>query len=94
MSTTTPTFVGAPIRYNDITKPTQPILRDMYHDLATNKILVFNGSWWADVDTDEPQGPTVEELCEQHPGLKELKDKMDEATEKFNAYKALVQENK
>lgn len=37
--------------------------------------------------------PTVDQLCEQHPGLAQLKSELDAAQAKFDAYLALVKEN-
>ena len=68
--------------------PTSPTGGETYYDVTTNQLRIFVGSSWAIVSDNSHWGkPTEEEnldaLCEQHPGLKELR-------EKFEAYKALV----
>jgi hypothetical protein len=58
---------------------------------------VYDGSHWVELTTTSailniPKTVRVTDLCEQHPGLKELNQELDEAQEKFDAYLALVKE--
>jgi hypothetical protein len=96
MSTEQSTLFGKTIVINHLGTviPSQPLRGDMYIDSNTGETRVFDGNAWiliTDFVADlPPQGPTVEELCEQHPGLKELQDQLREAQEKFDSYLILV----
>lgn len=93
------TFYGVPITV--VSKPTpSPIAGEVYVDTKTGKSLVYDGRFWIEITTFASPGAemwnenSVEVLCEKHPGLAELKENLDEATEKFQAYLALVKEHK
>ena len=84
------------ITYSGTVKPASPIRGEMYVDLNTSTNWIYDGITWVTIHPnistpfEFPVGPSVEELCEKHPGLKELKDELDEAQAKFDSYLILV----
>jgi len=96
------TFYGHAVEF--VTEqPEVPVIGQMYVDKVDYRTKIFNGRFWEcfnSVSTSalvfngsaRNEAAYEEELCEKHPGLKELKEQLKEAQEKFAAYKALVQE--
>jgi len=95
---------GRPIEYVSGPGP-NPRQGQMYVEPLTFRSMMFDGTQWVELALDPNSMEMMSwqeevayealieaELCAQHPGLKELKDQLDEAREKFEAYKALVKE--
>ena len=79
--------------------PSTPTVGQIWLDTQDNEIKIFDGIGWVTIDPNSSAAMTWRDeqeyeksLCEKHPGLKELKDQLDEAKEKYEMYKALVQE--
>ena len=73
---------------------------EMFYDSLAGEMKVYNGTAWIKISDFVSMSEQEKEdmLCEQHPGLKELRELRDslqtvEATEKFEAYKALVKDH-
>lgn len=80
-------------------RPITPTVGQIWLDTQDNEVKLFNGLAWIKVDPNSAAGMLWRDeqeyekaLCEKHPGLKELKEQLDEAKEKYEMYKALVQE--
>lgn len=94
------TLFGRPIQY--VPGPTlNPIIGQVYIDPTTLQQMAWSGRSWVAIDPgtfmsqeDESarEAALEEELCNKHPGLQELKEQLEEAREKFEAFKALVKE--
>lgn len=73
---------------------------EMFYDSLAGEMKIYDGTAWVKISELARMSDQEKEdmLCEQHPGLKELRDLRDslqtaEANEKFEAYKALVKEH-
>ena len=91
------TFLGKTISVVP-TIPGKPVTGQMFFDVANSQYLIYTGSNWVEITNatpilNIPGTVRVEDLCETHPGLKELKQQRDEAQEKFDAFLALVKEH-
>ena len=71
----------------------------MRYDTANQTLSVFDGSAWIMLDSNSMSAMNYrdsvtyeKELCDKHPGLKELKEQLDAAKERYEMYKALVKE--
>ena len=86
------TFLQGPVN--------NPVVGQYYYDTNTMNMFVYDGNRWVEISS----GPSdlshwsdvhlsdEDVLCEKHPGLAELKKELEEAKEKFEAFKALVKE--
>ena len=91
------TFNGVPVSIST-TAPTSPVMGSMVYDSQTHTFKVFDGTNWLNVTAEMMpnvyyRGMTEDErLCAENPGLADLKRQLDEAKEKYEAFKALVKE--
>lgn len=90
------TFMGAPITFSN-GRPASPATGSMMYDALTHTYQVFDGSQWRQVTAEMMPNPSYqmtedERLCMENPGLADLKRQLDEAKEKYEAFKALVKE--
>jgi hypothetical protein len=88
------TYLGAPITLITGSASSKPARGEMYFDNATRDYQIYDGVRWHTLMsvTLNAKEFSVEELCDKHPGLADLKRELDEAKEKFDAYLALVKE--
>ncbi len=75
--------------------PTAPKVGEMYYCHVTGHFMIYDGRAWVAAMDNMFQSNGVDdnsdsELCDKHEGLAELKSQLDEAKEKYEAYKALV----
>lgn len=90
-------YMGMPVTFSAVA-PTNPVIGSLMFDDNTCMFQVFNGSKWTQVspeamaDVDYRSMTEDERLCAANPGLAELKNQLDEAKEKYEAFKALVKE--
>lgn len=73
---------------------------EIFYDSLAGEMKIYNGTAWVKMGEFVQVSAQEKEdmLCKQHPGLKELRDLRDslqteEAIEKFEAYKALVEDH-
>ena len=89
--------IGAPLTYIEPGSqiPLNPVVGTYWMDMNTCTGYVYNGAQWLSIGVSMPAspGPSIDDLCEMHPGLAELRAELKEAQEKFEAYLALVREN-
>ena len=66
---------------------TYPAVGATKFDVKSQRYFIFDGKVWIMMFDNHT---SIFDLCRKHPGLKELKQELDEAQEKFDAYLALV----
>lgn len=82
------TFIG-----NLAINPTTGIVGQLYRNTITNEMLIYTDAGWMPL-LDKVIDATLseEQLCDKHPGLRQLKNELDDAKEKFESFKALLME--
>ena len=72
-----------------------PLTGTIRLETTLNQMQVYDGSNWIAINGQTlpfKKQQSIESLCEKHPGLAELKQELDEAQQKFDAYLALIRE--
>lgn len=77
-------------------RPLSPVTGEIYFDVVQSRNYIYTGLQWIEISSlpvsavEDLQKTEEEKLCEQHPGLAELREELKKAQEKFDTFKALV----
>lgn len=77
---------------SNTSRPKNPTVGEYWVDIPTGQLYMFTGATWLKASIGN-NALELDYLIKIHPGLAELKEEVDAAQEKFDAYLALVKEN-